>query len=405
MRPRVVSMICLAALLAIVFPETSSATPGLFARAASNTNVQVGDGVRFEIGGCQASPGHYVNAGASLLDGRTGLGAGLAPDGRVTNLSFTEIPWDSTSLLGLHTLEVRCEEYRSSDNVQVRSEIAGHIPVAYVRPGDEMLASSAPIRGSSFTTGPSRMCPRGANGLNAAGRRWRTVSIAVDALDREASNNWTALVRRVEDPNRIWRMSIHVAARFDELSIRVRCEDDYPGVAGSFSYVNREWRVQPAGTWGCSWPASGGREIDLNYSYGGNHRYLGNVFQAAINWTTSGTRTNVYQWLGRPALIHIPVIDVYDMRSDAPAAAIDSNTCQMGTYSRSRIVINQRIMDRMNDFDRTKTATHEFGHVLGLTHPEDNVGVRSGRRIMYQGRLAYNTPQPTDVFLVNGLYP
>jgi hypothetical protein len=79
--------------------------------------------------------------------------------------------------------------------------------------------------------------------------------------------------------------------------------------------------------------------------------------------------------------------------------------CPAGQYERITIAFNQRGMDPLKDFMRTKVATHEFGHALGLAHPSDNLSSnRSTKSIMYQGVLSYNVPQTYDKDLIRKIY-
>lgn len=137
----------------------------------------------------------------------------------------------------------------------------------------------------------------------------------------------------------------------------------------------------------------------LYFSYGGAHRYYGNVWQGAANWSATSTPVNIASWPGTPYAIHI---DVYDTYTSATWWGITYfNPCS-GTgcnYARNYFYLNQRTMDPLNDFMRTKVATHEFGHTIGLAHAPS-----SATSVMKQGTLSYNTPRPYDVNDVNVIY-
>jgi hypothetical protein len=152
-----------------------------------------------------------------------------------------------------------------------------------------------------------------------------------------------------------------------------------------------------ATTLGGKWPFNG-QSLYLYYDYGGNHRYLGNVYQGGVNWTNTPTKVWVQRWPGVPYALQINVQDVY--LSDTWWGITYLDPCNGCTYTFATIKLNQRTMDPLNDFMRTKVATHEFGHALGLAHPSG-----TATSVMNQGTLSYNTPRQYDINDVNGLYP
>ncbi len=76
-------------------------------------------------------------------------------------------------------------------------------------------------------------------------------------------------------------------------------------------------------------------------------------------------------------------------------------------YSYADIYLNSNANQLGNpgvtDFRRQKTAAHEFGHGLGLAHPD--CWFCNFNSIMFQGELAYNTPQQHDIDDTNAIYP
>jgi hypothetical protein len=172
-------------------------------------------------------------------------------------------------------------------------------------------------------------------------------------------------------------------------------------------------------------------KLNLTFSYSGNHRYYGNAWQAAKNWTDLGTGITI-----RPAPAgqtgDIVFTDTYwtaerdshgrtkyaYARTGVPDAwqqyvhpAIPAN---LHNPSRITIEVNQYRMDisptgksdRL-DFTRTYALTHELGHALGLGHTDYCVSKTS---IMNSGAktdlatIGYNTPRYYDKIEVEELY-
>lgn len=187
--------------------------------------------------------------------------------------------------------------------------------------------------------------------------------------------------------------------------LRVRFTDDSDTVHES-NLVTHTWSSPVSGTFGGEWPYDG-NELTLHYSYGGAHRYLGNVIQGVANWNATDTNVNFVPWPGAPAADHIPFVDVYLPDTWWGYTFFAEGECSTCGYTRNVIGLNQRTLDPESDAQRTKVATHELGHALGLEHPYGYVSA-STPSLMWKGLLGgaiKGTPQPYDITRVNGMYP
>src|SRR5215218_4740554 len=79
-------------------------------------------------------------------------------------------------------------------------------------------------------------------------------------------------------------------------------------VAVATDQTSQDWYVVP-GTFGPGWPFSGGT-LDLTWSYGGDHRYLGNVTQATANWNNAATNVSLRKATGTTDPSEIAFTDV-----------------------------------------------------------------------------------------------
>lgn len=119
--------------------------------------------------------------------------------------------------------------------------------------------------------------------------------------------------------------------------------------------------------------------LHLTFSYGGNHRYYGNAWQAAANWTNLNTGITVKPVTSGTANIQFKDIysssDNWYAQTELPQTAdwlgpLESVPTHPHVPAAVTIEVNQYHMDKVNDFDRTFALTHEMGHALGLAHPD-----------------------------------
>jgi hypothetical protein len=172
----------------------------------------------------------------------------------------------------------------------------------------------------------------------------------------------------------------------------------------------------PPGAFG-RWPRNPG-PFSVHYTYRAPHRYLGNVVQAASNWNAADSAARVASWPGVPASLHVSVIDL-ETPSNWYGLVVTRGGCEplagstSCTFTRNTLFLNPLKLDAEDDFFRTKVATHEVGHALGLCHQTDGgCGVNLGRgtdSIMQPGSMLiaanYNSLRPYDVQLIRALYP
>ena len=155
----------------------------------------------------------------------------------------------------------------------------------------------------------------------------------------------------------------------------------------------------------------------LTFSYSGNHRYYGNAWQAAKNWTNLGTAIRVTPAAaGRTG--DIVFVDYFKRNgtyafADLPLEwrrTLHSVPSNPNHPSRIYINVNQFKMDPLDDFHRTYVLTHEMGHALGVSH-SDTCSQTNSSSVMIQGDTTddiasrpRNKPQYYDKVNLQQLY-
>jgi hypothetical protein len=159
------------------------------------------------------------------------------------------------------------------------------------------------------------------------------------------------------------------------------------------------------GTFGWGWH-NAGKDFTLGWVYGGKHRYLGNIWQAATNWNDTGTRVHFTRLPDGVSvtdhgvtITDVPTLNGYWGVTGFPKP----HDCSSCTYHRTGVQLAQDTLDGESDFIRTKVTTHELGHALALRHPIE-FGITT-KSVMNPHELPYNKPQPYDVKLLRELYP
>jgi hypothetical protein len=171
---------------------------------------------------------------------------------------------------------------------------------------------------------------------------------------------------------------------------------------------------------------------NLTFSYEGDHRYYGNAWQAAKNWTDVGAGITIKPDADRDSDtayiqfkdVHIDrytVIEGLEMNEGTAGAVVIPRTKEwLGPHTsipqnpkipeKLTILVNKYVMDQLNDFQRTYVLTHEVGHTLGLAHTNGPAGCGiDDKSIMNQGsgqvmQRNFNTPMPFDQAELKQLY-
>lgn len=153
---------------------------------------------------------------------------------------------------------------------------------------------------------------------------------------------------------------------------------------------------------GGRFPHTPGTWLYVPYTNPSPYVYYPNNAQAASNWFNTPTRVYPYSTTN----YSISKVDYYTGRYTGDWWGLAQNynysgqICYTCTYLWSNLFMNVNTLQSESSFTRTKVATHEFGHALGLAHTTDWWYTA----IMKQGRLGYNTPQNHDVDDINNLY-
>jgi hypothetical protein len=155
--------------------------------------------------------------------------------------------------------------------------------------------------------------------------------------------------------------------------------------------------------------------MNITWFYDGDHRYLGNARAAAKAWSSAGAGIRFTE-VSSKSKAKLVLTDYDNPRDSAFARTSLGNVVDMNTsttptralVSSANIKINRAVMESYpvpaRNNVRDSAITHEFGHVLGLGHPE-SCGLPGAGTLMRKGgdwvkarnAVFYTTPQPYDV--------
>ena len=163
--------------------------------------------------------------------------------------------------------------------------------------------------------------------------------------------------------------------------------------------------IGSADRFGGQFPHTAGNWLNIGFTQHGDYRT--EVLAATASWYVTPTCLVVFE-----EAIDDSELDFYtEYRSETWYGHVDHYPC-LGSgcsYSFANLYLNSRTLAGRSSFDKQQVAAHEFGHGIGLAHPEeydppDTLILSIMHQYIVDDDYNYNTPQSYDVAETNGIY-